>query len=662
MTMLDLSIIIVNYNVKEFLQNLLDSLYTGIGNLKAEIIVIDNNSEDGSADVIKQKYPGVTLIENKQNIGFGAANNLGMKLAKGRYFLLINPDAIIQEDTLEKMSTFMDSTPNAGMAGCKVLNPDGTLQLPCRRSFPGPWTSFTKMTGLSSLFPKSRIFARYNLTYLDENQTYEVDAISGAFMFIRRETYEKIGGFDPIFFMYGEDLDLCYRTQKSGYKIYYVHTAKAIHYKGESSKRSNIDETKNFYKAMHLFVKKHLSSSLLVQAILRVAIILRSIVAFVNVNKLPIISAILDFIFINAAIYLSGWIYFYKRWHGFPDFAEPVIYTVPALIQIALSFISGAYNRRSLSILRVLYSIILGFFIISALTFFFKEYAFSRALVLLVYAIAFITLPFWRILAKIFFRAGIENRGLKKINTAIIGVSENSINLSQKLRKQISGLRNVVGYIDDSMRRLDETIEGIKVIGSINNIQKVIAEYEIDEIIFPAKPKSYAELFSIISACKGNNVEFKVAGEELDFMVGKSAITLLDELPLLDVQYNISDTAHKAVKFIMDKVLALIFLIFISPFGYLYYKFTKKRTSFVLFFSEMHKVLSGQLSLVGPKNHSASDGLYLGKKGVTGLWLLEDINEDSSDELLKLDIFYAKNQNIWLDFEILGKTFSRMLN
>lgn len=658
----DLSIIIVNYNVKEFLQNLLDSLYTGVRNLKAEIIVIDNNSEDGSANMVKQKYPEVTLIENRENIGFGAANNMGMKLAKGRYFLLINPDAIIQEDTLEKMMTFMESHPEAGIAGCKVLNPDGTLQLACRRGFPGPWTSFTKVSGLSRLFPKSRIFARYNLTYLDENQTYEVDAISGAFMFMRRETYDNIGGFDPIFFMYGEDLDLCYRAQQKGYKIYYVHTAQAIHYKGESAKRSSIDETRNFYKAMHLFVKKHLSSSALVQIVLRTAIILRSLVTFINLNKLPIVSTITDFIFFNAAIYFSGWIYFYGRWHGFPDYAEPVIFTIPALIQISLSFMMGAYRRHSLSILKIFYSIILGFLLVSALTFFFKEYAFSRALVLITYAIALGLLPLWRLIAKIFFRTGIENRGLKKINTAIIGTGASSINLAQKLRSRVAGLRNVAGFIDTSMIRLGDNIDGLKVIGSLNNIQKVISQYKIDEIIFPAKPESYAELFSVISACQGQNVDFKVAGEELDFMVGKSSITLLDELPLMEVQYNISDASHRTIKSIMDKVLALFFLIFISPFGYLYYKFTKKRTFFVLFFTEMPKVLRGDYSLVGPIQASKAGGLYLGKKGLTGLWLIENINEDAGDELLKLDIYYAKNQNIWLDLEILGKTFSRMLN
>jgi len=199
---LDLSIIIVNYNVKEFLQNLLHSIEKASSKILKEIIIIDNASDDGSVEVIKDKFPTIKLIVNKTNVGFGSANNQGLTIAKGKYILFINPDCIVSEDTFDNMISFFESHPECGLAGCKILNSDGTLQLACRRSFPGPWTSFTKVTGLSNLFPASRIFARYNLTYLDENKTYEVDAVSGSFMMIRKEVYDKVGGFDEQFFMF----------------------------------------------------------------------------------------------------------------------------------------------------------------------------------------------------------------------------------------------------------------------------------------------------------------------------------------------------------------------------------------------------------------------------------------------------------------------------
>ena len=283
---MELSIIIVNYNVKEFLQNLLHSLQKSVSSITHEIIVVDNASDDGSVEFIREKFPQINLIVCQTNLGFSKANNLGLKVSKGKFILLINPDTIVSEDTITKMIEFLNEHPDAGLVGCKILNPDGSLQLACRRSFPGPWTSFCKVTGLSTLFPNSRLFAKYNLTYLDENSTYEVDAISGSFMMMKREVYEKIGGFDEQFFMYGEDLDLCYRIQKNGYKVYYYPGTQIIHYKGESTKRSGLDETKYFYDAMNLFVKKHFSSFYLVEIILRSAIGFRKFFAFLGQRKL----------------------------------------------------------------------------------------------------------------------------------------------------------------------------------------------------------------------------------------------------------------------------------------------------------------------------------------------------------------------------------------
>jgi len=324
----ELSIIIVNYNVKEFLQNLLHSIEKASLNISHEIIIVDNASDDGSVELIREKFPSVKLIANTENLGFGKANNQALEVAEGKYLLLINPDAIVSEDTLYNMIYFFKDNPEAGLAGCKILNPDGTLQLACRRSFPGPWTSFCKVTGLSNFFPRSRLFARYNLTYLDEDQTYEVDAISGSFMMMKSEVLNKVGGFDEEFFMYGEDLDLCYRIQQAGFKVFYVHTTQIIHYKGESTKRSRLDETKMFYDAMHLFVKKHFSSSFLVEAILRSAIGVRKVFAFFGKRKLAIQSAMIDFLLFDLCLFFAERIYMhYGDWLGFETGDYVVIYT-----------------------------------------------------------------------------------------------------------------------------------------------------------------------------------------------------------------------------------------------------------------------------------------------------------------------------------------------
>jgi GT2 family glycosyltransferase len=655
---IELSIIIVNYNVKEFLQNLLSSIQKSISNISTEIIVIDNASDDGSIDMIRVKYPLVKLICNKENVGFGVANNQGLEIAKGEFLLLLNPDTIVQENTVQNLLDFFNRTPPAGLAGCKIINSDGTLQLACRRSFPGPWTSFCKVTGLSKIFPGSRIFARYNLTYLDENKTYEVDAISGAFMMLRREVYEKIGGFDPQFFMYGEDLDFCYRAQKAGYKVFYVHSTQIIHYKGESTKRSSLDETGIFYSAMHLFVSKHLSSSLLVQFILDIAIFLRRLVAFINIYRLIFAAVILDFIFFDLALFLADKIYSSSHWHGFPKEKLVIVYTLPALIQIILSGLIGSYRKDTFSVLKIIYSIFIGFFILSSVTFFFNQYAYSRAVVIITYVILFFLFPLWRIIIKGVFKFGLKDEH-NKTRTLIVGTNHESVNIALKLKTRVSTIHNIIGLIGLNRQLLGERINNFEVVGSMGNIRKVIREKKINEVIFSSGEVAYSDMLSVVSECQGENVEFKVAGSEMDFLVGKSSVTMLDDIPLLNISYNISSITNKVAKIIFDYFISVPVLILVYPFIYFFHRITARKNDFVNFFLRIPSVITGRASLIGPENKKEIN-LYLGKIGLTGLWYTEDFNSQDNDEKVKLDIFYAKNQNIWLDLEILGKTISKM--
>lgn len=657
---IDLSIIIVNYNVKEFLLNLLQSIRNAINNIAAEIIVVDNASDDGSVELLKEKYSDVKLIINEVNVGFGAANNQALKIARGKYFLLINPDTIVKENTFDEMIGFFERTPDTGIAGCKVLNPDGTLQLACRRGFPGPWTSFTKVMGLSKIFPNSRLFARYNLTYLDENQTYEVDAVSGAFMMMRRELYEKIGGFDPQFFMYGEDLDLCYRSQKNGFKVYYLHTTEVIHYKGESTKRSSLDETKVFYDAMHLFVRKHFSTSFIIESILQSAIIIRKLIAFANVYKLAIFSLLTDFILFSFAVLAAEQLYTKENWHGFPEFSKPWVYLVPALLQLIISLINGSYKKKSLSTLRTLISLFYGFIVLSAFTYFFKQVAFSRAVVLISYIIVFLLFPLWRIIAKVFLKIGLES-DTKKSKTLIVGSEKKAMELTSKLKSDFRNLYQVIGFIGLTRKSVGQQIGNYKILGTLDNIKKIITEEKIDKVIFSSDDISFDQMFSAVSSSHGGNVEFMVAGKELDYLVGKSSITMLDDIPLLKVQYNISSLFHRMTKQIFDFGFSLILiLLLVYPLIYLIHKFTSKKSGFFQFILGVPEVLKGGKSFVGPLNTSYYGDLFVGKTGLTGLWFVESFDPNDESEMKNLDLFYAKNQNIWFDLEILGRTFSKM--
>lgn len=252
-----LSIVIVNYNAGHYLENCLKSIYAETKQVPFDIWVVDNNSKDASASMIRRNYPLINLIENMENVGFARANNDAIRKCTGEYVLFLNPDTLILENAIEKTVKFLDENPQTGIAGCRVLNEDGTLQLACRRSIPVPRVAFFRLTGLSRLFPNSKTMAKYNLTYLDPDKPNEVDAVSGAFLMTRREVINKIGPLDESFFMYGEDLDFCVRTKKAGWIVMYFPDAKIVHHKGECSRTNSRKATFEFYRAMYLFHKKH---------------------------------------------------------------------------------------------------------------------------------------------------------------------------------------------------------------------------------------------------------------------------------------------------------------------------------------------------------------------------------------------------------------------
>ncbi len=258
--MLDLSIIIVSYNAVDFLKICMQSVYAACNSINAEVFVVDNNSSDFSAEMIRKDFPNCHLIANKHNPGFSVANNQAIKLAKGRYILILNPDTIVAEDTFSKMISFLDSNSKIGSLGIKMIDGSGNFLPESKRGIPTPWTALCKVSGLSSIFKKSKLFNEYHKGYIPENKNHEIEILAGAFMCLRKTAVEKAGMFDESFFMYGEDIDLSYRLIQSGYKNYYFAESTIIHFKGESTNKDKIYRDR-FYKAMVQFAKKHYSKS-----------------------------------------------------------------------------------------------------------------------------------------------------------------------------------------------------------------------------------------------------------------------------------------------------------------------------------------------------------------------------------------------------------------
>ena len=253
-----LSVVIVNYNVKYYLEQCLESVRRASQGLQVEVFVVDNLSTDGSVPYLRERFPEVTFIENNENVGFARANNQAIRQSRGEYVLLLNPDTILCEDTLRRFVDFMDAHPEAGTAGAYMLHADGTFAPESRRGLPTPFVAFCKMSGLTRLFPKSRLFGRYYMGYLDVNEVNRIEAISGACMMLRREALDRVGLLDEDFFMYGEDIDLSYRILQGGYHNYFL-PVRMLHYKGESTVKNSYRYVYTFYQAMRLFFRKHYS-------------------------------------------------------------------------------------------------------------------------------------------------------------------------------------------------------------------------------------------------------------------------------------------------------------------------------------------------------------------------------------------------------------------
>jgi GT2 family glycosyltransferase len=254
----DVSICIVTYHARDFLRDSLRSIYAAVDSISFEIIVVDNHSEDGTLDMLRKEFPEVQLLINQQNTGYTRPNNQAIRVSQGRTILLINPDTLVEPNTITELVSFLDIHPEVGIVGPKVLNRDGTLQKQCRRSEARPWDSICYFSGLSRLFPHDKRFAGYLMTYLDEDLTHEAEAVSGSCMLIRREVIDQVGYLDENFFAYQEDTDYCRRTRLAGWKVYYNPSAQIIHYGGEGgSKVQPYRAILEWHRSYYLYYRKH---------------------------------------------------------------------------------------------------------------------------------------------------------------------------------------------------------------------------------------------------------------------------------------------------------------------------------------------------------------------------------------------------------------------
>lgn len=393
---MDLSVIIVSYNVKAYLDQCLKSVIRASKNIDVEIIVVDNFSKDDSVEHIKTNFPSVHLIQNKSNLGFGSANNIGVKEAKGDYILFLNPDTIVGEDNFELALKEFRDFPNLGSLGCRMIDGKGNFLPESKRGFPTPWVAFYRIIGLAKLFPKSKKWAGYYLGNVDESQNAQSQIHCGAWMMLSKEALNKSHGFDEAFFMYGEDIDLSYRIMELDYENRYFATSPIIHFKGESTKHSSWSYVKNFHQSMDIFFKKHLKTNARSYSFLiRLGIYSKASSEIIRRYLLTALPILLTFIigFFLANEFISFWESNYRYPNGghYPSIFKDRLLPVYLTLWVSSMIINGAYLNNA-SIIRYFTgfitstSVILIFYSLLP-----SDLRFSRILILISCMIFFIT-------------------------------------------------------------------------------------------------------------------------------------------------------------------------------------------------------------------------------------------------------------------------------
>lgn len=668
----DISVIIVSYNVKSFLQHCINSVKKASKDLNVELFVVDNNSIDGSGEMIQQIFPNVHLIANKKNLGFGKANNQALKLSKGRYVLFLNPDTLIEENTLEILLDFMDKNEKIGIVGPKILNSDGTLQLACRRSFPSPGVALPKLLGLSTLFPKNKRFGKYNLTYLDPDESYSVDAISGSFMFCRANLIHELKGFDEDFFMYGEDLDLCRRVQLKGFLVYYLPETTIIHHKGESSKSAPFDSLLAFYKAMDIFFGKHFSSfySFLTTIFFRLGIVAHLTLNFLGKLFNWIRRPALDIIIISLSLILSMCLRFSN------ETGKEILHFMPVLgiyLLIYFFFLSlgGSYRKsKHYDFIRAGASLFPGFIVNGFLTFFFVPSAQSRFVYLLSFTFILILIPFWRIIASRKRTKHFQEHSEAARRTLVIGAGQEGHKIANTI-----GQHPELGYLFVGFA--DKDLSDPKTIGSTKDLSILVRSRKIDHVIFSSDIFSLGEIIFMMAELAHFPISIKIIPEKENMIFGKAAIESLDDIAVVEMEYTILKPTWAFAKRLFDLFIGLIGLLFLAwlaypskwisgsrninfsediPKGFIWRKRSNDKEPFLYWYPMLFSLIRGNMTIVGDLKIIPERSKRYYKPGMTSIMRSEKPALPTPEEHERFIHYYMSNFSFSLDAEIIFKT------
>ena len=599
--MVILSVIIVNYNVKYFLEQNLCSVRAAAMGTDTEIIVVDNFSSDNSLAYLRPLFPDVQFICNAGNHGFGKACNQGLAAATGKYVLFLNPDTIVPEDAFIKTIAFFEQHPEAGALGVKMFDGRGRFLKESKRAFPSPRTSFYKLTGLSKLFPRSPVFARYHLGNLREDQDQQVDVLSGAFMMVRKEVLDRIGGFDEAFFMYGEDIDLSYRIQLAGYKNYFFAGTSIIHFKGESTRKGSANYVRMFYQAMSIFVRKHYGVSraglfnFSIQLAIGVRGMLSALAAFVRQIGMPVVDAIL--VMVSFWLAKSIWNSSVKTGTSYDATLLWISFTALTGVYLLIAYYAGLYDREyktgnlwrtatagTLTVL-ALYSLLP------------EQYRFSRAIILLGAVMAFIVMAVAR---KLFIRWNVIAAGSRGTALALVAGSKEEYQEVVSLLAQSRGTITTPFYTDQQPGP-DSFPEKLRLIARTGTP-------DTRELIYCVGEMPVRQLIENMQEAAGR-ISFRIHYHGSGSMVGSDSSKTSGSSLSGEDRFRLARPYFRRLKRLTDTGVSMLCML-LFPFHFV---FVRRPLHFL---RNCAAVLTGKNTWVGYAGHA--EGLPVLKPGIIG--------------------------------------------
>ena len=642
-----LSVIIVNYNVKHFLEQCLNSVFNSSKKIEVEVFVVDNHSVDGSCQMVKEKFQNVYLIENKENLGFSKANNQAIKIAKSEYVLLLNPDTVVEESTFEKIIEFMDSNAQAGGLGVKMIDGKGSFLPESKRGLPTPSVAFYKIFGISKIFPKSKTFNRYHLGFLNKEKIHEIEILSGAFMLLRKKALDKIGLLDETFFMYGEDIDISYRLILGGYKNYYFPETTIIHYKGESTKKGSINYVRMFYNAMAIFAHKHFSkgNANFFTFFITIAIWLRALFAIITRFIKNISTPLIDGIIIYSAFYFITKYWEQYKYNG--DGSYPIIFlnfVVPfyALLWVFSIFYLGGY-LRPVKIKNVFKGIGLGTILILVFYALLSEtMRFSRAILLIGTLLTFVLVPFFRFVLHFTKIKLFTLNKYRKKRIAIVGELDECNRVKQLLN--IAKLQfDIIGFVSVNGNNNE------LFIGKTNELSEIVQIHKIDEIVFCSKDISSANVIKNMIALSAININYKIAGPESIAIIGSNSIDTAGDLYEIHLN-SIAADINRRNKRLIDVILS----IFLFAFFPIFVIIIKKPLQLI---KNIALVMFGYRTWVGYSN-SNNNLLPKLKQGI----ISPQISIIENNNSMQIDLMYAKDYKVSIDIICFFNKFKQLGN